>query len=148
MAMTPEARKRLIVGIVIAIALFGPLLLISGPVMSWAEDHAVENRSEEWAADLMMRCAKVYAWTLRPGSELACYERMYAEFAESRWRGYAKFMIASCMEKDHDRSKQRTADAYEDFILEFQNDEKFQTLPEWQYYLDEADRAIQRLGVN
>ncbi len=148
MAMTPETRKKLIIGIIIAMVLFGPLLLVSSPVMEYGEDCAVENASEEWAADLMLQCAEVYGYTLRAESELACYRRFYEKFENSPRRGYAKYMIAACMEKDHDLSKLHTVQAYEDFIEEFQSDEAFQTLPDWQFYLDEADRAIQRLAVN
>jgi hypothetical protein len=57
-------------------------------------------------------------------------------------------MIAVCMEKRQDSSKADTIAAYEEFIYEFQNDPAFQTLPDWEGYLNEAERAIDRLTFN
>jgi hypothetical protein len=144
--MTKEARKRLIIVCIVALILIGPLVLLSSPGMARLERMAVDNSGKEWAPTLQLRCATTYGWTLRRDKQRQAYETFLRVFTADPRRGYAKYMIAVCMERDHSCSKVQTRDAYEDFLYEYENDAAFQTLPEWRHYVNEAERALDRLA--
>jgi hypothetical protein len=112
------------------------------------EGHARKSTDKKWGASLQLKCAYVYGITLRPDEQISAYKKFYEIFKDDPRRGYAKFMIASCMEKNLNYSRSGTVREYEDFIDEFQDDPVFQTLPDWRKHLDEADRAIERIKVN
>ncbi len=146
--MDPGSRKRLIVISIIGCVLFGPLLALSSPVMGMIEEHAQKSEDKKWGASLQLKCAYIYGITLRTDEQINAYRKFYEVFKDDPHRGYAKFMVAFCMEKDLNFSRSGTVREYEDFIFEFQNDPAFQTLPDWRLYLEEADRAINRIKVN
>jgi hypothetical protein len=105
----------------------------------------VRNSSKSWAGSLQLWCADGYAWTLRRDRERQAYETFYKEFTTDPRRGYAKFMMAACLDRGYQESKRAAAEAYEDFLEEFEDDELFHTLPDWQEYVRDAKRAIERL---
>jgi outer membrane protein assembly factor BamD (BamD/ComL family) len=145
MAMDKETRKKWIIGVIIAVILIVPLLLLSNWGLGMFEGYAVENSTEEWAANMQLNCAKLYGITLRGEKEIEAYERFYKHFTTHPKRGYAKYMVAVCIERDIERSRGQAIRAYEDFLDEFEDDPVFQRLPDWQMYVQEAERAIFRI---
>jgi outer membrane protein assembly factor BamD (BamD/ComL family) len=141
----PGTKKKVIIISIIVAILFGPLLLLSGWGMSWLEGMAEENSSEEWAASLQLKCAVAYRLTLRPEEELAAYQKFYKVFTAHPRRGYAKYMVAKCLHKAQERSRNEAVRAYEDFLYEFENDPNFQTLPEWREYVEDAYKSIRSI---
>ena len=57
-------------------------------------------------------------------------------------RGYAKFSIATCIERDTRAAKHHAQAAYQEFIDEYEND------PNSREYVEEAQRILVRLRNN
>jgi outer membrane protein assembly factor BamD (BamD/ComL family) len=80
-----------------------------------------------------------YGVTLRPGSQKRVCERFLETFTTHPKRGYAKYTIATCIERDLDKSRASARDAYYEFLEQYGQD------PNSQEYVKEAERAILRL---
>ena len=116
--------------------------------MGWLEDTAVENAPKDWAASLQLKCASTYGLTLRRTQQREAFKTFLKYFPKHPRCGYAKFMIAVSMEKDHEFSKRQAAQAYQDFLDIYAMDPVFRAQPDSQEYINEAARAVQRLPIN
>ncbi len=141
-------RKKIIVVAIILAVLILPLALLSNWGMEWLEGKAVESAPEDWAASLQLKCASAYGLTLRRTQRRAALETFLKYFPRHPRCGYAKFMIAVSMEKDHEYSKRHAARAYQEFLDLYANDPVFRAQPDSQGYIDEAVRAVHRLPIN
>jgi hypothetical protein len=143
-----STRKKVIVGSILAVVLIGPLVALSNWGMAKMEDKAISGAPEPWAAKMQLRLAGIYGMTLRRRQQRGAFEKFLKYFPQHPRRGYAKYMIAVCMERDHDCSRVQTAQVYKDFLWEYADDPQFQTNPEWRELVEEAERAVRRLGYN
>ncbi|MHC4917651.1 MAG: hypothetical protein ACYTGB_19415 [Planctomycetota bacterium] len=148
MAEETSTRKKVIIGVIVAIVLIGPLVALSGWGMGKMEAKAISGAPEPWAADMQLRLASTYGLTLRRGKQRAAFEKFLKHFPNHPRRGYAKYMIAVCMERDHDCSRVQAAETYKEFLWEYAEDPQFQTNPDWRELVEEAERAVRRLGYN
>ena len=148
MAEEPSRRKQIIIVAIILTVLIVPLALLSNWGMEWMEGKAVASAPEEWGASLQLKCATAYGLTLRRTQRRAALVTFLKYWPKHPRCGYAKFMIAVTMEKDHEFSKRQASDAYQDFLDLYANDPVFRREPDSQEYIDEAVRAIQRLPIN
>lgn len=143
--MDPARRRKVIFVSVLAAVVLLPLIALSPPGMTFLENYAVNHAGREWAGSLQLDLAEAYGFTLRRAEQQAAFQRFLDNFPDRCERGYAKYMIAECMEKENRVSKRASLEAYEDFLDEYAEDPLFQTYPDWQYYVTEAERAIDRI---
>jgi hypothetical protein len=141
----PGKRRKVVLAVLAIVLVVLPLVALSPWGMSVMEDYAIRRSDREWAARMHIGLADVYGWTLQRKSQKAAYGRFLENFQNRPERGYAKYMLAWCMEREHEASRHGSKEAYEDFLDEYAEDPLFQTFPDWQYYVQEAERAIDRL---
>jgi hypothetical protein len=142
-----DRRKFVIILVIVALVLIGPLTLLSPWGLAHLEGVVQNNLDKPWAPTLQLRCAAAYGYTLQKDSERAAYETFYKTeaFKSDPRRGYAKFMVALCLDRDFRNSRHAAANAYQDFLDEFEYDEIFHQYPEWQKYVQDARSAVERL---
>lgn len=141
-----STRKKVIIGSIIAVVLIGPLAALSDWGMGKFEQKAINGAPEEWAAKMQLRVAGIYGSTLRRTQQREAYMRFLQYFPQHPRRGYAHYMMAVCMERDLGCSRIQARQTYEDFLFTYADDPVFQTNPDWQELVQEAERAVRRLG--
>jgi len=137
--MDPVSRKKTILIAVLVLVILAPLLLFSNWGMAMIENLACRSAPKEWAASLQLKCAQIYGVSLRSKKQLQALSRFLDTFPKHPRRGYARYMIAVCLERDLEVSGDVTIQAYGDFLDEFGDD------PNSREYVPEAEQAIRRL---
>lgn len=140
--MPALSRKDKLLLALLAAAVVFPIALLSNWGMVRLENMACRNAPSRWAASLQLKLAGIYGLTLRRQSQRNAYQRFVKSFPGHPRRGYAKYRIAVILDNDTDVTKDRTIQAYEDFLVEFEND------PNSAEYVPEAERALRRLRGN
>lgn len=143
--MDRDQRRNLIIGITVGVVLIVPLATFSPWGMARLERLAVENVDKSWAPGLQLNCAWIYGMTLRRDEEREAYATFYSTFTTDPRRGYAKYMVAVCLDRDYRQSRRATVTAYNEFLDDFEDDPTFQTLPKWREYVNNAKEAVERL---
>ncbi len=140
--MEGNTRKKKVGIALLVLALLLPLFLGSSLGLGMLEDYALKHAPEDWAASLDMKVAGFYGITLRSEAQKGVCERFLQTFTTDRRRGYAKFCIARCIQKDPNTANHHILAAYEEFLNEYYDD------PNSQEYVKEAERAIASIKNN
>ena len=123
-----------------------PMFLLSSWGVRSMEDYACARPHKTWAASLQLKCAWVYGITLRSTRQQAAYQRFYDTFPNHPRRGFSKYMLAVCLEKNINVARNVAQDAYWDFLDEFETDEIFAQDPESVELINAAKKAVDRLS--
>jgi hypothetical protein len=129
----------------LVVALLLPLFMASNWGLGILEGIAVDHAPADWAASLDLGVADFYGVSLRPGKQKEVCEAFLQAFPSHPRRCYAKFSIATCVERDIELGKHHARAAYEEFIDEYDVEPKTEEQKE---LVDEANRAIVRLRNN
>jgi len=138
----PVSKKKKLVIALLALALILPLFMISSWGLGILESIALNHAPAEWAASLDLRVADFYGMTLRSDNQKEVCEKFLATFPSHPRTWYAKYSIATCIERDLDASRPAARRAYEDFLNEYGY------VPEWnvpEEYVEKARKAVARL---
>jgi hypothetical protein len=149
--MREVSRKKKVGIALLLLALIFPLFMASNWGLGMLERIALNHAQEQiainqpppdWTASLDLGVADFYGVTLRAEKQKEVCERFLQTFTRHPRRGYAKFSIATCIERDTRAAKHHAQDAYQEFLDEYGDD------PNSREYVEEAQRILVRLRNN
>jgi hypothetical protein len=146
--MGEVTRKKKFGIVVVVLMLLVPLFMASNWGLGMLEHIALNHAQKQmasnqapanWAASLDLGVADFYGVSLRVDKQKEVCERFLQTFKSHPRRGYAKFCIATCIERDTHAAKHHAIEAYEEFVGEYADDANSRE------YVEEAQRILVRL---